>query len=105
MIYARRAADPPLLIGCNYLFPLIPAGAIDVSDGLLNREQGAAIYYSRPFSLFPALPPRRLFPIPYKTPPQPSVCININNGASARGVENGIVRRQHGGGGGMRGSV
>lgn len=96
--YVRRR--PLLLIGCNYLFPLIPAGTSmwAMAYWTENRKRPFIIHVVPAVSHPPSLAASH-FP---HTPPQPSVCISINNGAFD--VENGIVRRQHNGGE-MRGFI
>lgn len=78
--YVRRR--PLLLIGCNYLFPLIPAGTSmwAMAYWTENRKRPFIIHV---VSAFPLPPPRTVSHFP-QTPPQPSVCVNINNGAWCR---------------------
>lgn len=78
--HVRRRPLP--LIGCNYLFPLIPgAHPWERWPIELRTGSGHLLFTSlQPFSH----PPSPTLSRSLQTPPQPSVCININNGAWRR---------------------
>lgn len=80
LTYVGRRPLP--LIGCNYLFPLIPAGTSmwAMAYWTENRKRPFIIHVVAAFSHPPSLTVSHFL----QTPPQPSVYININNGARRR---------------------